>query len=257
VTAERLSISFCDHVIISNDIWKTKLEGRSVKPSDCTSIINYPDGSIFYKRPRTRDDGRFIMIYPGTLNWHQGLDIALRAFSLIKDQLPHAFFFIYGEGPTRAELERQIGDLNLSGRVVIKSTIPLRQIAEIIADADVGIIPKRNDSFGGEAFSTKTLEFMASGVPVIVSRTRVDRYYFNDSLVRFFEPENEADLAEGMLELALNRRARDTLARNGYEFACRNSWEVKKGMYLDLTDSLILGGKQRSQQAHAPGTSLG
>jgi glycosyltransferase involved in cell wall biosynthesis len=42
-------------------------------------------------------------------------------------------------------------------------------------NADLGVVPKRNDPFGDEAFSTKILEFMAMGVPVIVSETRIDR----------------------------------------------------------------------------------
>ena len=43
-----------------------------------------------------------------------------------------------------------------------------------MAAASVGVVPKRSEGFGNEAFSTKTLEFMACGVPVIVSRTRID-----------------------------------------------------------------------------------
>ncbi len=70
--------------------------------------------------------------------------------------------------------------------------------------ADAGVIPKRNDDFGGEAFGTKTLEFMALGVPIILSRTKIDSYYFNDSIVTFFDPENDQDLADSMLQLIRN-----------------------------------------------------
>ena len=58
--------------------------------------------------------------------------------------------------------------------------LPLRAIASMMADADLGVVPKRNDSFGGDAFSTKILEFMALGVPLLVADTRIDRHYFND-----------------------------------------------------------------------------
>jgi len=43
-------------------------------------------------------------------------------------------------------------------------------------NADLGIVPKRKDNFGNEAFSTKILEFMAMSVPVIVSDTMVDKF---------------------------------------------------------------------------------
>ena len=37
---------------------------------------------------------------------------------------------------------------------------------------------------------------MSLGIPVIVSRTKIDNYYFNDYVVKFFRPEDEMDLAE-------------------------------------------------------------
>ena len=48
----------------------------------------------------------------------------------------------------------------------------MKQIAEVMANADLGIVPKRNDPFGGEAFSTKILEFMSLGIPIVVIRNK-------------------------------------------------------------------------------------
>jgi glycosyltransferase involved in cell wall biosynthesis len=238
VLVEKLSIGFSDHAIISNDIWKQTIESRSARASKCTSLLNYADGSVFYKRERTRDDFSFVMLYPGTLNWHQGLDVAIRAFGKISDKVPAARFYIYGEGPAKNQLAQLIEQLHLKDRIFLRPFIPWRDIARVIADADMGIIPKRNDPFGGEAFSTKTLEFMSAGVPVIVSRTKIDQFYFDDSLVRFFEPENENDLAAAMLAMINDKAMRDRLAANGIAFAHENRWDVKKEVYLNLVDGL-------------------
>ena len=72
------------------------------------------------------------------------------------------------------------------------------QVPKVMANADIGIVPKRNDFFGGMAFSTKILEFMSMGIPVIVSKTMIDTYYFDDSLVTFFNPDSVGDLANAM-----------------------------------------------------------
>jgi glycosyltransferase involved in cell wall biosynthesis len=238
VLVEKLSAAFSDHVIISNHLWLRTIS-RSVNGNKVSAIMNYPDQSIFYRRARTRSDDRFIMIYPGSLNWHQGLDIAIRALSLIKDQVSHVQFHIYGSGDRKESLLNLVSQLELQERVLINDMIPKEQIAEVMANADLGVVPKRNDFFGGEAFSTKTLEFMSLGIPVLVAATKIDMHYFNDSVVRFFEPENEGDLAQGMLTLIKDKKASERLAANASRFLEGYTWEKNSRLYLDLVDTLV------------------
>ena len=125
----------------------------------------------------------------------------------------------------------------------MKSPVSLDEIVGIMAQADVGIIPKRNDNFGGSAFSTKTLEFMSLGVPIIISHTRIDHYYFNESDVRFFEPENVEDLSVAMLAMIENPslKAKQIAAANN--FVNQFNWRKKQNLYLDIADQLIAGAK--------------
>lgn len=248
---EKLSAAFADHVIVANHLWRDKLVSRAMPATKCTAILNYPDRSIFSCRARTRNgDGKFVMIYPGTLNSHQGLDTAIRAFALIKEEAPQAEFHIYGNGRTRdalIELTRQLG---LDSRVVFHDPVPLRDVASVMENADLGIVPKRSDTFGDEAFSTKTLEFMALRVPIIVADTTVDRYYFDPSLVAFFRSNDVEDLARCMLALIHDPQRRECLARNAWEFVSRNDWESNKEEYLNL---ISLPGRN-AQTASIPHT---
>jgi glycosyltransferase involved in cell wall biosynthesis len=239
VAVERLSIAMSDHVIVANDIWRDRLLSRSVAPAKCTTIMNYPDPRIFYHRPRTRRDRRFVLLYPGTINYHQGVDIAVRAFSLFAVVAPNAEFHIYGDGPDREALGALVLDLQLQNRVFLHDAVPLASVAGLMAEADVGVIPKRSDSFGDEAFSTKSLEFMSLGVPVIVSATTVDRRYFDDSVVCFFEPGNERDLAEKLLDLYKRPDKRNDLSESAGRFVAGYRWDVRKEEYFDILRSLI------------------
>jgi len=253
---EKSSAKFADHVIIANDIWRAKLLNRSVPADKCTAILNFPDRSIFARQGRTRADGRFVMLYPGTLNWHQGLDIAIRAFAAIKDAVPNAEFHIYGVGPAEDSLRSLAAGLGLNGRVKLNGTREIRDVASLMENADLGVVPKRNDPFGDEAFSTKTLEFMAMGVPVLVADTKIDRYYFTDSIVQFFRAGNEASLSESMLELIKNSERRSDLVRNASKFIDSNDWESNKSRYLDVVDSLTAHVRpRRSPTADSGGRS--
>ncbi len=164
----------------------------------------------------------------------------MRALAKIRDQAPHAELHIYGSGTHWSAVKNLADQLGLKNRVLMKPGLPLREIAEVVAQADLGIIPKRNDPFGGEAFSTKTLEFMASGVPIIVSRTKVDQYYFDETLVRFFEPEQVQNLSAVMLALIQDTKLRERLSKNGREFAEKNTWGEKRKEYFQLVNCLCV-----------------
>jgi len=235
---EKLSIAFSDHVIIANHIWHETLLSRSVTAEKCTVLMNYPDTSIFRKYPRTRSDGKFVMIYPGSLNWHQGLDIAIKAFANIAGKFPEAEFQIYGEGGEKDALLDLIRELHLEDRILFKGMKPMHEIARVMAEADLGVVPKRAVSFGNEAFSTKIPEFMAVGVPVIASSTMIDRYYFNDSQILFFKSEDVDDLTLKMETLINDSRLRSRLVEGGDAYVRDNNWDVKRDEYFDLIRSL-------------------
>jgi len=238
VWVEKLSCAFVHYVIIANHLWLQRLQSRSVAASKCTAVLNYPDPSIFFRRGRTRNDGRFVMLYPGTLSHHQGLDVAVRAFTKIKDIVPEADLHIYGVGRALPGLRAQAKEAKVEDRVLFFEPMPMWDIARVMENADLAVVPKRKDSFGNEAFSTKTLEFMALGVPLLISDTAVDLYYFNDKIVTFARSGDENDFAAKMLKLIRDPSARQRQVQNADEFIKLNNWDAKKSEYLNLVDSL-------------------
>ena len=184
-------------------------------------------------------------MFPGGLQWHQGLDIALRAFAGLRSRLPKAEFHIYGEGNMKPELIRLAAELGLNGSVSFFKPLRLHEIAGVMAGADLGVVPKRADSFGNEAYSTKIMEFMSLQVPVVISSTKIDRYYFDDSLVRFFESGNVAALTEAMYDVLTKETERRAMVERAFQYAMRNSWEIRRADYLALVDSLCAGGREQ------------
>lgn len=235
---ELISTRFADHVIISNHLWHSKVTLRSVPLDRCSVFINNVEQEVFSCR-RTRNDARFIMLYHGGLQRHQGLDIAISAFARVRGRMPGAEFHIYGGGNVKPDLLALVERLQMKEKVLFFDAMPMRKIAAVVANADLGVVPKRADSFGNEAFSTKIMEYMSAGVPALISNTRVDAYYYNDSIVRFFESGNEEQLGEAMVSLMKNPGTRAELARNATEYVAQNNWNTRKHDYLRLVDSLI------------------
>jgi glycosyltransferase involved in cell wall biosynthesis len=114
-----------------------------------------------------------------------------------------------------------------------------------MANADIGVVPKRADSFGNEAYSTKIMEFMSLGIPVVVSTTKIDRYYFEESDVRFFESGNPDALADAVREVARNPGLRQQMVACGFQHVARNNWQAAKADYLKIVDDLSAGKERR------------
>jgi glycosyltransferase involved in cell wall biosynthesis len=239
---ERCSAAFATHVIIANDLWRERLVARSSRDEKCSVVRNRPDLSIFEKQAdwgKTKSD-KFMLTYPGSLNWHQGLDIAIRAFASIADEMLDAEFHIYGEGSAKPSLIQLANQLGMQNRIVFHNFLPSREIAQVMATTDLAIEPKRSTSaFGNEALSTKILEFMSLGVPVIACRTKIHAYYYDDSIIQYYENDNEAELAKQILRLKNDPALRARLVANAKKYVLENTWDARKHEYLNLVDTLV------------------
>jgi len=111
----------------------------------------------------------------------------------------------------------------------------------------LGLVPKRANSFGNEAYSTKIMEFMSQGVPAVVSRTRIDSFYFDDQTVRFFPSGDSKALSEAILDVMEHPELAESMIAAGYQYVERHGWHVKQHEYFELVDALTtesFGGVQ-------------
>jgi len=249
VLVEKLSTKYAHHVIVANHLWCERLIERSVRREKCSTILNYPDPAVFRRRPRPmRTQDAFVMMYPGTLSWHQGVDLVIEAMARLRNEAPNLKFMVFGDGfEALTALARKHG---LEDRVVIKEERPVAEVAEAMADVDLGVEPKRKRSFANEAFSTKILEFMAMGVPVLASDTTVHQMYFQDGTVEYFESENVEELAGKILELMRDPAKREALRERGTKLVQNYTWDGKKAEYVNLVDRLA--GEGRRARGCAP-----
>jgi glycosyltransferase involved in cell wall biosynthesis len=241
---ERYCVSFASHVIIANHLWRDRLVARSSTAERCSVVRNYPDPDIFVPQltQQHKKEASFLLTYPGSLNPHQGLHVAIRAFARIADKMPEAEFHIYGEGPGKASLLQLVNQLRMQNRIIFHGFLPTRDIARVMATTDLAIEPKLvTSAFGNEALSTKILEFMAVGVPVIASKTSIHAYYYDESIIQYYENDDEIQLAEQILLLRSDTQLRDRLVVNAKKYVQNNNWDVRKHEYLQLVDSLVSG----------------
>jgi glycosyltransferase involved in cell wall biosynthesis len=237
---EKISTRFADHVITVTDLWKNRLE-RSVPVSKCTTILNVPDDRLFkpYDLMERIRSNRLRLSYHGSLEEHFGVDLLLEALPEVKSQVPHIELVIYGTGRLRGKLEEEIKKNNMGDYVRINDFVPFHALPTVLQEAAIGIVPTKSDVFSGEALSMKTLEYMSLGIPVLVSRTPVHNYYYDDSIVKFFTPCDKTDFTKALVELCMDKTARQRLAENGKIFIKEHGWQAERKKYYDIIDRLI------------------
>ncbi len=73
---------------------------------------------------------------------------------------------------------------------------------------------------------------------MIVAETKVDRYYFDASVVKFFKPGDAQDLGRAISMTILDRLETSRLVRSAAAYSVQHSWANHKSVYLSLIEQL-------------------
>ena len=240
---ERLACGFADHVITVSEHWRQALIKRGVPASKCSVVMNLADENIF--RPSESDHGRspdnskFHLIYHGTLVERYGLDLAIRAIAQVRHEIPNIHLTILGRGAHTDTLVQMTQELGLSDQVTIHQNLrPAEELPGIIRNADVGIVPYRNDIFTDGLLPTKLMEYAALGLPAIAARTSAIEAYFSDTMVEFFKPGDADDLARCMRALYHSPERLRELAQGSIKFNRQYNWTAAGAEYVALVGRL-------------------
>jgi glycosyltransferase involved in cell wall biosynthesis len=246
---ERIACRFADHVITVSEHWRDALLRRGVPSAKCSVVMNVADNRIFRPVPARAgsangraapdDEPRFSLIYHGTVTHRYGLDLAMEAVALLRHDIPGIRLTILGRGDFMPALAVMQRDLDLEQHVVLRDEcLPAEQLPELIARADLGIVPYRNDVFTDGLLPTKLMEYAAMGIPCVATRTTAIEHYFRDTMVAFFTPGDAHDLARRVRDLYESPEQLRALASRSRRFVDRYNWPAIGEQYVALVDHL-------------------
>lgn len=241
---ERLSVATADRVITINAPIEELLISRGLRRSRSVVVMNAVDESLFAAAtaehagsvPGSRSP--FVMMYHGTLTRIYGLDIAIEAFGIARNDMPGAELWILGGGPERAALEKRALDVGLDGQVKFVGSVRPEEIPKWLSRCDIGVLPTRQDVFLDLSFSNKLSEYIIMGKATIVARLKAIRHYFSEEALVFFDPIDAHDLARKMVGLYESADLRVRFAANARTEYAPIRWDVMRERYVNLIDKL-------------------
>ena len=206
-------------------------------------VHNFPDLSKFPIRengrnwPYNRDT--IVFLYCGTVTEHYRLDIAVRAFAVASQTVPNIKLRILGSGNRLQHVLCLATELGIADRVEHLEAVAQEKVIDIMAGADVGISTHQSGTFADLYFSTKIIEFMTQGLPVLSSRTYTIEKYIPEDSIFYFEPGQIDDLIKQIILICRNPHLVNEKVRNSKRLLTKCSWEAEKGELLSFYQELI------------------
>jgi glycosyltransferase involved in cell wall biosynthesis len=190
-----------------------------------------------------RHPDRFTIMYSGTVTEHYRLDVVIRALARVAEEIPQARLRILGEGNKLAECLELARELGVGDRIERLRPVPIEQVRDVIRESDVGISAHQEGVFGDWYFSTKLVEFLTQGLPVVTSRTKTISRYLPEDSVFYFDPLSVEGCARQLLTVYREPDLVRERLRNARAVVERLTWQRDKENLTRLYKQLLDRGR--------------
>lgn len=253
--AQRVSLAYADHALTVTSLMRESLASRGVPREKVTVIVNAPDERLVAigQRPeivaRARDMRRALgasgaqrLVCHGTIEHRYGIDLVVRAVARLVGDFPRLQFHLMGSGDYVDEVLALAERLGVGSNVRYLGFVPLDlMVAELLA-ADLAVVPMRRNPYSNLVHTNKMFEYLAFERPVIASRLDAVLAYFPPDSLLYFEPDDDADLAERLRYGLTHPDEMQQRVRRSTEIYERYRWAVERPRYLDVYDRLLGAG---------------
>ena len=173
--------------------------------------------------------------------FHKNGITLLKAFNLIKNEIPHNLVFLGEKRYEAQNLLKYIKEHNLSNRVLLIDSISEADKNNLYRNADLFVSPSLHEGFG-----RTPIEASMFNIPVITSR-ETSLPEVTMELVNYYEPATNAEaLAEAIIKVLNNPPSEEELSRIKGIYQNKYKAELIAQKYYDLCVSFI--GKNKQEQ---------
>lgn len=179
--------------------------------------------------------------YAGSLSPRKNMLNVIRAFTRIKDSIPHVIYFTGGDSWLDSEVYDMIRDGGLEDRIVRLGYIGEEDLVAMYNLADCYLYPSLYEGFG-----LPILEAQACGCPVITSNVSSCPEVAGEGAL-YVNPHDAEDIAWAMLSIVKDANLKKKLVQAGLQNCRQYTWEkTARDIYRLFLENNT--GKERSNE---------
>lgn len=160
-------------------------------------------------------DGKLPIVYTGTYERYQGLDMALECVNIVAKQYPNVIFIFVGAKVQQAREWTEIArSRNLQDHVLFLDVVSPEESMVYLAYASVLISPRLD----GTSTPLKIYSYLHAEKPIVATNITAHTQVLTDDTAILVEP-NKVSFAEGILRALNNPELSEQLGKNAHQFA--------------------------------------
>jgi PEP-CTERM/exosortase A-associated glycosyltransferase len=258
-----------DAVVTICDSLRHELAPRVGPGGSLHVVANGVDPDSFQPQDASEDvrrrwglTGREVILYAGTFQPYEGLDLLVRAMRRVLRQRPCAHLVIVGGaaglaggsaplGAEERDLRRIVAENLATAHVTFTGRVPHAHVKELYAVADIVTYPRRWTRTTALTTPLKPLEAMAMAKPIIVSDIPAMRELVTDGVTGLlFRAGDQDALATKCEQLLSDAALRYRLGQSGRDWVVRErQWRSLVSLYTSVYKSLPRGAGESSSAA--------
>jgi glycosyltransferase involved in cell wall biosynthesis len=211
---------------------------RAIDPHARTVLIENAPGSAeedatpaqaaAVRRTLKLDDGVPLVLYTGTFEAYQGLDVLFESMALVTRDRPDARLVLAGGKPDQVSRARRLaGAAGIDAVTLFTGERPASEIPAYLAAADVLVSPRSK----GTNTPLKIYQYLRAGRPIVATRLLTHTQVLSDDTA-FLTGTAPREFADGILSALDNRQRAGEVGRRARELAeTKYSYEA----YLERT----------------------
>jgi glycosyltransferase involved in cell wall biosynthesis len=247
---ERWSRRQADVTVTVNRAVASLLRSRPASHDERVSVVhNITSPDDFGPPQLTRAEGKppWRLAYHGTLTPLYGLDLALEALALARRRGREFHYDIFGSGPHAAALRQVAAQLGLTEVVRFHGSVSHHVLREKLPAMDAGFLATRLDAMTRYSLSTKLLEYVHMGVPVIAPRIPTYLEYFPEQVFFYYRPDDADDAARALAAFAASSPAERISRARAAQEATRNLvWSGESRRLRQIYDELLARSEEKT-----------